>query len=260
MGKIIEIKNLNYEYGDLAFESFNMSINEGDIVSLIGPSLSGKTTLLKMLCHKLPNEWCYFKGNSFKDISVNTLKREIVVVLDTKLNEYSVKLELLHYISQLDFSEKVIDEKYNKIITYFGLEMIENKPILELSYRDKVLIRILSYLIIEPSFLAIDCVFSLLSNTNKKRLIEYIKENKITLLNVINDLNDTLLGNKIYIIDNHELIMNGSTTSILKADTVLKRLGFSLPLATDLSIQLVNYEILKKIYNDSDKLVGALWK
>lgn len=261
MEKIIEFRNLNFEYDeDAFFEDFNLSISAKDIISLIGPAKSGKTTLLKMLCHKLPNDACYYKEESFQNIPSNILKKELVVVFDNPISEPDVKTALFTNLQKLDFTEDEMNIKYDKIKQFFSLDTIENKKIGELSYRDLYLIKILRYLIIEPRFIAIDCIFSILSPSNKRKVIDFIKENNITFLNVVNDLNDTLYGNKIYILDDFELIMNGNTSSVLKADTLLKRLGFSLPLPVDLSLQLINYDVLKKVYLDSDKLVGALWK
>ena len=261
MEKIIEFKDLNFEFNDdTFFENFNMTIYKNDIVSLIGPSASGKTTLLKMLCHQLPNTNCYYNEQNFKDIAIETLKKEIIVVFDKPIKEENIKSELLYFIRKLNLSEDEINQKYNKIKEFFNLEELEETPIFELSCRDIYLLKILRYLIIEPKLIAIDCIFSLLSQEYKKLLIEYIKDHDITLINVVNDLNDTLYGNKIYVLDDFELIMSGNTSSVLKADTLLKRLGFTLPLPIELSIQLINYDVLKKIYTDTEKLVGALWK
>ena len=174
MGKIIEFKDLNFEYSEnIFFENFNMSINENDIVSLIGPSASGKTTLLKMLCHKLPNDACYYKGKCFKDIPVETLKKEIVVVFDLPVKENNIKNAILHYIKTLNLSDEFIEKQYEKIKKSFQLDELEGKQVSELSFRELYLIKILRYLIIEPSFLAIDSIFSLLDETNKKELIKY---------------------------------------------------------------------------------------
>lgn len=261
MNKIIEFKDLNFEYSEnIFFENFNMAINERDIVSLIGPSQSGKTTLLEMLCHKLPNNNCYYEGKCFKDLETELLRRKIIVIFDLPIKQENVKDELLYHIKKLNITDNEIKEKYEKLKKFFGLEFLENEPISKLSFRDLYLIKILRYLIFEPAFVAIDCIFSLLSSVNKRKVIDFIKNNNMTLLNIVNDLDDTLYGNKIYVLDDFELIMSGNTSSVLKADTLLKRLGFSLPLQVDLSIQLINYDVLKKVYLDTEKLVGALWK
>ena len=62
MEKLIEFKKLYFAYDkDHAFEDFSMDINSKDIVTLIGTPASGKTTLLKLLCNRLPNEGLYYK-------------------------------------------------------------------------------------------------------------------------------------------------------------------------------------------------------
>ena len=51
---IIEIRNLNKYYGDfLALNNIDLDIPCGNIVGLLGPNASGKTTLLKVLANLL---------------------------------------------------------------------------------------------------------------------------------------------------------------------------------------------------------------
>ena len=50
MGKIIEYKNIGKSYNEeWVVRDFNLSINEGDFICIVGTSGSGKTTLLKMI-------------------------------------------------------------------------------------------------------------------------------------------------------------------------------------------------------------------
>lgn len=47
---MLELKNISKSYGSkVVFEHFNLTINEGNVISLVGPSGGGKTTLLRML-------------------------------------------------------------------------------------------------------------------------------------------------------------------------------------------------------------------
>ena len=115
-------------------------------------------------------------------------------------------------------------------------------------------------MIVNPLFLAIDEIFSLLEESDKEKLINYVRDNKITLLNVVNNLNDTLYGDKIYILENFVLVMEGDTITVLKTDNILKRMGFAIPPSIDLSTQLIHYNVLDKIYTSKEKLVNALWK
>lgn len=261
MGTIIEFRNTNFGYNSTnTFNDFNMQIDEGDIVTLIGPSGSGKTTLLKMLCHKLPNTSCYYMGENFSDCSVNQLRQEVTVIFDSPITETNIKDEIIKYLKRLNYGINEINERYREISEHFDLKEIEDISIEKLSYSATSLVKILRYLIIKPKFIAIDNLFSTVSFKRKNQIIDFIKKNKMTLLNVTTNLEDALFGNKIYVLENFVLILEGSTESILKADTLLKRLGFKLPLAADLSIELIHYDLIDKIYTSNEKLVNKLWK
>ena len=47
---MLELKNISKTYGDKQiFDNFNLTVEEGKVLSLVGPSGGGKTTLLRML-------------------------------------------------------------------------------------------------------------------------------------------------------------------------------------------------------------------
>lgn len=261
MSKIIEFKNTNFSYNSTnAFNDFNMEIEKGDIVTLIGPSGSGKTTILKMLCNNLPNETIYYEGINIKQYDINELKHEIIVVFDIPFKTKDLKSELGYYLKVLKTPEAEIKERIDRFITTFELEKQIEKPLDKLPSIDAYLIKILRFLIVEPKFFAVDNIFSNISITHKKKIVEFIKNNNMTFLNVSTNLDDALLGNKLFVLENFVLILEGNPISVLKTDTLLKRLGFRLPLPVDLSIELNHYDILKKVYTDKEKLVNELWK
>ncbi|SNX53293.1 metal ABC transporter ATP-binding protein [Thermoanaerobacterium sp. RBIITD] len=50
MSKIIELKNVNFSYGDKnVLKNITLSIDDGEFVGLIGPNGSGKSTLVKIM-------------------------------------------------------------------------------------------------------------------------------------------------------------------------------------------------------------------
>lgn len=261
MERIIEFRDTNFAYNKThGFVEFSMEIMEEDIVTMIGTSGSGKTSILKMLCHSLPNETIYYKGKRISSYKAEELQKEIVVIFDGFLETDSCYMELKKYTGKIGISIEEADKRVEKFVKYFHMEPYINKHPSELSRQEKCMILILRYLILEPKFVAIDCILNCVGPANKKKVFEYVKKNKITLLNVTTDLDDALYGNKLFVLDNFVLILEGNTLNVLKTDNILKRLGFSLPLPVDLSIELIHYDVLKKIYTDNEKLVNALWK
>ena len=50
MEKIIEVKNLRKNFGkNEVLHDINLTVNRGEVVSLIGPSGSGKSTILRCI-------------------------------------------------------------------------------------------------------------------------------------------------------------------------------------------------------------------
>lgn len=261
MEKLIEFRNTNFAYNNTnAFVDFNMEILEEDIVTLVGPTGSGKTTLLKMLCKRLQNDSLYYKGINIKNHDVKELQKEIIVIFDMPITCETVSLELKKYIEKIGLSEGEIDLRINRISKFFEIENLLETKNAELNKSQKNLIKVLRFLIVEPKFLAIDNMLLGLYKSDLERFFDYIKKNKITLLNVTTDLNQAIYGNKLYVLENFVLILEGSTNSVLKTDTLLKRLGFRLPLPVELSIELGHYDLLRKLYTDTEKLVKTIWK
>ena len=259
--KIIEFKETSFHYKNgLGFYNFNMEIEEGKIVSLIGPNGSGKTTLLKMICHQLPNESILYMEKRINEIPVDELKKNVVVVFNKPFNEITIHSELMHYVKESNIKYQDGRKRALEFIKTFELEEYLKEPIDKLPLNIKNLIKILRFLIMKPKFIAIDGLLSGLDTENKNKIIDYIRKNKITLLNVTCDINDTLIGDEIYIIEDFVIILEGKTNSVLKADTLLKRLGYTLPVAAELSIELNNYNVLNKIYINDEELVDKLWK
>lgn len=261
MEKLIEFKGTNFAYnGSNAFNDFNMEIMSGDIVTLIGPTGSGKTTLLKMLVHKLPNDTVYYKGVPIKTCNLDEIRNNVVVIFDSPITSSTVGQELRRYVAKLGISDKEIGERIYELDKAFGINRIESVNPKNLSKEEEYLVKILRYLIIKPRFLAIDNILSNINKSDMTKFFAFVKKHEITVLNVTTDLDEALYGNKLYVLENFVLILEGSTLSVLKTDTLLKRLGFKLPIAVDLSIELNHYDVLKKIYIDKEKLVNALWK
>lgn len=82
----LEIVDLKASYGaQTVLESINLSVEKGEIVSLIGPSGSGKSTLLRVLMGLLPPELGQVTLNgavvNYRDkVAVRALRNEVAIV------------------------------------------------------------------------------------------------------------------------------------------------------------------------------------
>ena len=93
-----------------------------------------------------------------------------------------------------------------------------------------------------------------------KLLREYQKKNNLTILQTTTDLEDVIDTDYLYIMNDGDIILEGEPLTVLKEDTLLNRLGLSIPFMVDLSLKLEFYELLDKIEVDVDRMVNTLWK
>ena len=72
---VLEVKNISFSYGDeLIFENISFSIKKGDVLCILGPNGTGKTTLIKSLngIHDIDSGEIFINGkNTFNKVSVH---------------------------------------------------------------------------------------------------------------------------------------------------------------------------------------------
>ena len=100
---------------------------------------------------------------------------------------------------------------------------------------------------------------SSLSNKEKKEIFDLLDKQNINYVNVTSNIEDALFGDYIIVYDEDMKVLEGNKEMVLKNEKLLKKLGFGVPFVVDLSIQLMYYDILDKVYFDVDNLLEALW-
>lgn len=100
---------------------------------------------------------------------------------------------------------------------------------------------------------------SSLSNKEKKEIFDLLDKQNINYVNVTSNIEDALFGDYIIVYDEDMKVLEGNRDVVLKNEKILKKLGFGVPFVVDLSIQLMYYDILDKVYYDVDNLLEALW-
>ena len=260
----IRIKNLQVSYDNQheVFKDVNFFLRKGATLSIIGTSGSGKTTLLRAINGEVPFKGeIIINGIDVTPDNFDVLRRCISVIYrDTPFLTEVVKDELRYSLEHSNVNPKIIKEKLNVLNDFFGINKMLNKSLINLSVNDRTLIKILSYALMEPSYLAVDDLLIDLDTRTKILLLNYLNSKKIMLINVTSNLEDTLYTDYTLCLYNGINAIDGKTLDVLKNEKILKRLGFSLPFMLDLSIQLELYGLINKTYLNKESLVKNLWK
>ncbi len=255
----LRIKNLQFTYDDkVIFKDVNFTLRKDMTLSIIGTAGSGKTTLLKLFNGELD-----YNGEIVIDgVLVNKENKANIacVFKDTPFVNELVSNELKYRLKELKMSTSDIKNRIDEVNTFFNVNKIIHKKIRDLSVNDRVLIKILSYAIYNPSYIAIDDLLIYLDTRTKILLLNYLHAKGITLINVTTNMEDVLYTDYILCLYDGINAIDGRTLDVLKNEKLLKRLGFDLPFYYDLSIQLELYGLIKKVYLNKEAMVSNIWK
>ena len=192
--KIINAINITKKFGNkTVFENLNFSVNDGEVVSIVGPSGKGKTTLLRCLVNletidsgtieingnTLVSNGIYVdkeqKNKALSDIGIVFQHFNLFPNLTTKQN-----LEII-----CDNKDK-IDELLKKIGLYDKKDAYPNS----LSGGQKQRLAIIRTLILDPKIILFDETTSALDYENRNQIVNIIndlKERSYTIVIVTHD-------------------------------------------------------------------------
>lgn len=244
---------------NIKFKNLDITINSGELIGVIGPNGSGKTLLLKMICGRIKNNYFYIDNKNVNYYSLDFKRNNIVCVFNDNLYKTSNVLdELKYYLEILKCND--IDERINDFINYFKLDNIISFTFDKLRLEDRVYVKLLSLLIINPSIYCVDDLFTYLSLDKKNRILNYIKERNITLLSVESNMNDLILYDKLLVLNKGKKEMFDNISVVLKNEVLFNLLGLNLPFTYEINTMLKSYDLIKEDHYNVKDLVDLLWK
>lgn len=227
MKEILSIRNLNktFESG-FKLKDINFDIKEGEVVSLIGESGSGKTSISKIIVGLLNAEGqVLFKG---EDILENSKKinGKIQMIFQSPYSSLNPKYKIKDIILEGVIYQKVlkkeenIDEYLFNILNEVGLDKeVLNKYPHELSGGMRQRVGIARAVAVKPDLIIADEILTALDALTQIQILELfqkLKENKkISYLFISHDINVVKkISDRLLIIKDGEIIESGSKEKI----------------------------------------------
>ncbi len=220
--KAIQTINLTKQYGELtAVNNLNLTINEGELFSLLGVNGAGKTTTIKMLsCLISPSSGdAILFGDSVKSNSQAVKQKINLSPQETAVAENLTVLENLQLIAGI-YGQNSITANKNAIemIERFGLSDVINKKSKKLSGGMQRRLSIAMALITEPKILFLDeptLGLDVLARRELWHLVKSLKGN-ITIVLTTHYLEEVEeLSDRIGVMKNGELAMVGSVKDLI---------------------------------------------
>ena len=257
MNSFLEIKGLKSN-------NLDISIEKNTISTFSGANNCGKTTLIRILSKLLDIESeitlenkkiSDYKLEEYNEIVKSVIPKEIT------FDEINIEEELYNKC-YLEYKEK--EQIINYIIKGLKIKKILTKDIKTLNSREITLTQIAIALINKPKLLLIDSLDIYFNLEEQKTIINFLKDYistyGLTVVITTTDLEISLETDYLYIIDKGDLVLSGAPQEVLQKDNVINKIGLNIPFMIDLSVKLRDYELIKDIETDYDRMIEALWK
>lgn len=228
MSAAIEFKNIKKAYGsNTILEHFDLSVEEGEFVTIIGSSGCGKTTALKMVNGLIePDDGDIFvDGENIKKKNLTELRRNIGYAIQGNIlfPHMTVEKNISYVPNLLNKKDKARTKaavsKWMKIV---GLdESIKDRYPSELSGGQQQRVGIARALAASPTILLMDEPFGAVDEITRGQLQSELKriheQTHITILFVTHDISEALkLGTKVLVMDKGVIQQYAAPTEVLR--------------------------------------------
>ncbi len=261
MNNIICINNLNYDYcNKKIFDNLSLSIEEGTWVTIAGPNGCGKTTLSKFLSGQIKNECLHF-------YKIHNIRKDIGLLGENPKNNFimdTLRDEIILSFDNSKISINKIEERIEDVTDLLQIEDLLDKDPKTFSGGELQRASLACILIYNPKILILDDAFSMINYTEKQNIIKILKrfkkDNNMTIINLTDDLEESFGSNRLIIINQGKIVLDGKPKEVMESDVLINRIGVEIPFIVDLSSKLKLYGLVDDIYFDEDKLVEDIWK
>ena len=236
---MIKFEDVSFKYNNsknYILENLNLQINEGEFISIIGKNGTGKSTFFNLISGiSKPS-----KGNILID-NINTkskkqfidLRKKIGVVFQNPDNQ----ILFPNVYEDMEFALKNlgIDNRSLRIkdaLEQVNMEGFENFDTYELSLGQKQRINIASILAVKPKYIFLDEPTTMIDSIEKENIYNCLlklKKEGYTIVFVTNNINEILLSDKIYILNNKQIQYIIPKDKILENIKTLEECNIKIP-------------------------------
>ena len=232
---VVDVKNVSIEYmtGDLrniglkdsivqklrgkyevkkfvAVDNVSFTLEQGDMLGIIGTNGAGKSTLLKAVTKIMVPS----KGS----VKVNGKIAALLELASGFDGDLNLKENAYLRGAMLGYTRKFMDEKYPEILEFSGLKEFEDRPFKQLSSGMKSRIAFSIASMVEPEILILDEVLSVgdgaFREKSEEKMNEIIKNGKASILVSHSIAQVRRMCNKVLWLDHGKQIAFGETESI----------------------------------------------
>jgi len=191
---LISMQDYNYQYpdGTRALYGIDLTVHEGERISIVGENGAGKTTLLSCLLGL--RQGCgefLFTGRQVTRRRRKDLWRKVGMVFQDCAEQLfcsSVRDEITFGLHRLGYSRAESRKRLERVLSMVRLEGFEGRVPLYLSHGERKRLALACVLAMEPALLILDEPTAGLDPQGEEMMLEILRDLNVTLLLVSHDM------------------------------------------------------------------------
>lgn len=184
MNKLLEVKNISFHYKDnkKIFENISFSIGKGEVLCILGPNGTGKTTLIKCLngLHGIDSGEILLEKNNINILSFKEISKYIGYIPQTHIPTFPFSVMEVVIMGRAPYLSLTESPRENDIeiaksaLKELGIYHLKDKEYTNLSGGERQLVFLARILAQQPDILILDEPTSHLDFGNQIRFLEIV--------------------------------------------------------------------------------------
>ena len=272
---MIEIENLYFSYNydensetDWALQGINLTIPAGQFVVVLGSNGSGKSTLAKHLNGMLiPTQGTCKIDNIDTKIQeqIFEIRKKIGMVFqnpDNQIVASIVEEDVAFGPENLGLPSEEIRSRVDWALEQVNMSAYKKQGPYFLSGGQKQRVAIAGVLAMKPQCIVFDESTAMLDPEGREEVLEVInqlrRELNITILLITHHMEEALEADRVIVMDQGKILLDGLPEDVFFQDTCLKQAGLEIPITVQLikALEKRKIHVPKKI--KVDELVSEL--
>ncbi|WP_062050806.1 energy-coupling factor transporter ATPase [Bacillus sp. JCM 19034] len=270
---MIELNDLSFRYNEdspWVLKRVNLSLHQGEWVTIVGRNGSGKSTFAKLLNGILqPAEGhLIVNGYDTKDEqSLNDIRQIVGIVFQNPDNQFvatTVEDDIAFGLENIGLSPVVMKERIQKYAALTGISDLLSAEPHRLSGGQKQRVAIAGVAAMEPVVMVFDEATSMLDPVGRREVlktIHTIKKQGSTVVTITHYMEEALKSDRVILIENGQVVADEQPHTFFNDADRIEAAGLAIPPLIGLQHGLRNRGIpLNRLFLEEEELMDQLWK
>ena len=247
----ITVENVSFSYDEEnknVLQNFNLKIEKGEFVALLGHNGCGKSTAAKLLnAMLLPSEGSVIiDGMNTSDEELTyEIRRKVGLVLqnpDNQLVASIIEEDVAFGPENLGVDPAEIRERVDKALKTVGMYEYRAHSPHKLSGGQKQRVAIAGILAMKPSCIVFDEPTAMLDPNGREEVMNTIlalKEKGITVVLITHYMDEAVMADRVVVMNRGKILTEGTPKEVFSQVTLLKKYSLDVPQATELAYKLM---------------------